>query len=170
MRLTGSGDRTVTVTCSTTGCRMPPRSKDLASLRAFAAQHAAAHAKAATPRPHAACHCRAEGCAAHEGSQVSCAGAAVLVLRHDAAFGRVWSVEVVCAACAALIPHARVIARAAAPRPGTTRPSTPAVPAPARSAVPGGFSSPSSPAEGGGSPRPRRGGSGPLRPRGGQTR
>ncbi|MER7577614.1 hypothetical protein [Streptomyces sp. NPDC126514] len=168
VRLTGYGDRTATVTCSTAACRMPTRSKDLASLRAFAAQHAAAHAKAATPRPNAACHCGAEHCAAHEDAKVYCAGAVALILRHDPAFGRVWSIEEVCAACAPLIPHARIIARAATPQPRTARPSAAAVPAPARSAVPGGFSSPS-PAEGDGLPRPRRSGSRPRRPRRGQA-
>ncbi|MFF3404020.1 hypothetical protein ACFYW6_36715 [Streptomyces sp. NPDC002659] len=147
---------------------MPPRSKDLASLRTFAAQHAAAHAKAATLRPNAACSCRAERCAAHEDTKVYCAGAAALILRHDPAFGRVWSVEEVCTACAPLIPHARIIARAVTPRPDTTRSSAAAVPALARAVVPGGFSSPSPPADG--DPHPRRTGFGPRRPRGGQAR
>lgn len=168
MRLTGYGNRTATVTCSTAACRMPPRSKDLASLRTFAAQHAAAHAKAATLRPNAACHCRTEHCAAHEDTKVYCTGTAALILRHDPAFGRVWSVEEVCVACAPLIPHARIITRAVTQRPDTTRPSTVTLPSPPRSAVPGGFSSPSPPADR--DPHLRRPGSGPRRPRGGQAR
>ncbi|WP_258308328.1 hypothetical protein [Streptomyces sp. NWU339] len=54
-------------TDSTEACRMQPRSKDLAALRTFTAQHAAAHAKAARPRPHpdAVCHRRAHKCASH---------------------------------------------------------------------------------------------------------
>ncbi|MFI8294191.1 hypothetical protein ACIGBL_34305 [Streptomyces sp. NPDC085614] len=132
-------------------------------MRTFAAQHAAAL------RPNAACHCRAEHCAANEDTKVYCAGATALILRHDPAFGRVWSVEEVCVACAALIPHARIIARAAAPRSGTSRTPGATVPTPARSAVPGGFSSPSPPTDGG-PPRPRQARTGPRRPRSGQAR
>ncbi|MCX4826945.1 hypothetical protein OG883_45750 [Streptomyces sp. NBC_01142] len=168
VRLTGFADRSATVTCSTSACRMPARSKDLPALRAFAARHAAAHAKAATLRPNAACHCRADRCAAHEDTRVHCTGAAVLILRHDPTIGRVWSVEEVCETCAPLIPHARTIARAPRPRPAATALKAPApkVPAPARAGVPGGFSSPSAPADGD-APR-RRPRPGPRR--GGQTR
>ncbi|MGW9025739.1 hypothetical protein ACWGQ5_16310, partial [Streptomyces sp. NPDC055722] len=81
--------RSVSVSCSTAGCRMPPRSKDVAALRAFAAQHAAVHTKVATVRPDAACHCQVGGCAAHEGTKVHCAGAVVLIVPHDPVIGRV---------------------------------------------------------------------------------
>lgn len=145
---------------------MPPRSKDLASLRTFAALHAAAHAKAATPRPHAACHCRAERCAAHDDTRVHCTSAAAMILRHDPALGRVWSVEEVCTACAPLIPHARILTRSVTPQRGTTRP--PAATAPPLPAVPAGFSSPAPPA--GSDPHPRRTGPAPRRPRGGGAR
>ncbi|MFE4925159.1 hypothetical protein [Streptomyces sp. NPDC056661] len=143
VRLTGYADRSATVTCSTAACRMPARSKDLAALRTFAAGHAAAHAKAATIRPNAACHCRAQTCAAHAQDRVYCTGSVVMILRHDPTVGRVWSVEEVCQTCAPLIPHARVIARAARPRPATVQPAEPAVqdPPSARTTVPAGFSS-----------------------------
>ncbi|WP_411075736.1 hypothetical protein [Streptomyces sp. cmx-4-7] len=114
VRLTGHGDRTANVTC-TSPCTMPARSRDLAVLRTFAAQHAAAHAKAATVRPNAACHCRAERCEAHSGDKTLCAGEVVMILRHDPIVGQVWIVEEVCAMCAPHIPHARVLARAATP-------------------------------------------------------
>ncbi|MGI5133816.1 hypothetical protein [Streptomyces sp. CA-106110] len=155
IRITGHSDRSATVSCSTGGCQMPPRSKNVAALRAFAAQHAAAHARAARVRPDAHCHCRADGCAAHEAAKVSCAGAVVLIVRHDAAVGRVWSVEEVCQTCAALIPNAAVHARAARPAPTA---SAHTVPAPARSSVPGGFSSPGAEADSGREAvaRPRR--------------
>ncbi|MFJ5933958.1 hypothetical protein [Streptomyces sp. NPDC093071] len=124
VRLTGHSDRAVSVTC-TSPCTMPARSRDLASLRAFAAQHAAAHAKAATVRPNAACHCRAERCEAHPGDKTLCAGEVVLILRHDPIVGQVWIVEEVCATCAPHIPHARILARAAAPaRRATAKPAT----------------------------------------------
>ncbi|MFJ3540089.1 hypothetical protein ACIPQA_32080 [Streptomyces sp. NPDC090109] len=124
VRLTGHGDRTVSVTC-TSPCTMPARSRDLAALRVFAARHAAAHAKAATVRPDAACHCRAERCEAHPGDKTLCAGEVVLILRHDPIVGQVWIVEEVCAMCAPHIPHARVLARAAAPaRRATGKPTT----------------------------------------------
>ncbi|MFE7328057.1 hypothetical protein ACFU8W_24300 [Streptomyces sp. NPDC057565] len=136
VRLTGHADRSATITCSTAACRMPARSKDLAALRTFAASHAAAHAKAATIRPNAACHCRAQTCAAHAQDRVYCTGSVVMILRHDPTVGRVWSVEEVCQTCAPLIPHARVIARAPRPRPAAVQ-----NPAPARTTVPAGFSS-----------------------------
>jgi hypothetical protein len=79
IRLTGHTDHTATVTCSTAGCKMPPRSRNLAALRTFAAQHAAAHAKTATVRPNAACHCRAQQCSMHPAAKATlCAGAVVL--------------------------------------------------------------------------------------------
>ncbi|RSS47133.1 hypothetical protein [Streptomyces sp. WAC08241] len=114
VRLTGHSDRTASVTC-TSSCTMPARSRDLASLRAFAARHAAAHARVATVRPDAACHCRAGRCEAHPGDKTSCAGEVVMILRHDPVVGQVWIVEEVCAMCAPHIPHARILARAAAP-------------------------------------------------------
>lgn len=82
VRLTGHSDRTASVTC-TSPCRMPARSRDLTALRAFAARHAAAHAKAAAVRPDAACHCRAERCEAHSREKTPCAGERLLILRHD---------------------------------------------------------------------------------------
>ncbi|MEZ3182713.1 hypothetical protein KYY02_29860 [Streptomyces pimonensis] len=146
VRITGHSDRSATVSCSTPACRMPARSKDLAALRAFAARHAAAHAKAATVRPHAWCHCGSQGCAAHPETAAHCAGAVLLVLRHDPTVGRVWNVEEVCETCAPLLPNVTVLARATRPRRPTAQPTT-AVPA-ARPAVPGGFSSPATgPAE-----------------------
>lgn len=128
---------------------MPARSRDVAALRRFAEAHAAAHARAATVRPDAACGCRQHKCAAHEGTRVSCAGAVVLVLRHDPAVGQVWTLSEVCSACAPLMSHARVVARAAprarqggdAPPPTEPARQAPAVPAESR-AVPGGFSAP----------------------------
>ncbi|MFH9044333.1 hypothetical protein ACH4FA_34065 [Streptomyces sp. NPDC017966] len=151
VRLTGHSDRTASVSCSTPACRMPARSKDLAALRAFAARHAAAHAKAATVRPHAWCHCGSQRCAAHPETKTHCAGAVLLILRHDPTVGRVWSVEEVCETCAPLLAHATVLARAAQPRRRTDRPATdrPATVVPAaRPGVPGGFSSPAAgPAE-----------------------
>ncbi|MFH8798100.1 hypothetical protein ACH4F6_00665 [Streptomyces sp. NPDC017936] len=147
VRITGHSDRTASVSCSTSACRMPPRSKDVASLRAFAARHAAAHAKAATVRPHAWCHCGSQHCAAHPEATAHCAGAVLLILRHDPTVGRVWSVEEVCEACAPLLAHTSVLARAASPRRRTAQPATAAArstgAAPAtRPSVPGGFSSP----------------------------
>ncbi|MFI9122486.1 hypothetical protein ACIGW0_24385 [Streptomyces bikiniensis] len=99
---------------------MPARSRDLAALRAFAARHAAAHAKAAAVRPNASCHCRAERCEAHPGEKTPCAGEVVLILRHDPIVGQVWIVEEVCGMCAPHIPHARILARAAVPAGRTT--------------------------------------------------
>ncbi|WP_351234433.1 hypothetical protein [Streptomyces sp. NPDC002133] len=170
VRLTGHSDRTATVTCSTAACRMPARSKNLAAMRTFAAQHAAAHAKAATIRPNASCHCRAQQCAAHPDMRVHCAGVVVMILRHDPTVGRVWSVEEVCAACAPLISHATVVARATRPRPAAAERDPAQVPAP-RSAVPGGFSSPGAPADGAAQRRrPRPTARRPRRPGNGQGR
>ncbi|WP_317447491.1 hypothetical protein [Streptomyces collinus] len=140
VRLTGYADRSATVACSNTACKMPARSKDLAALRRFAAQHAAAHAKAANPRPNAWCHCGSTGCEAHPDTRTQCAGAVTLILRHDPTVGRVWNVEEVCAACAPLLAHTTAVARAARPGRASAQPPAPA-PA-ARPGVPGGFSSP----------------------------
>ncbi|MGW2449614.1 hypothetical protein, partial [Streptomyces sp. NPDC001675] len=163
VRLTGYADRSATVSCTTAACRMPPRSKDLAALRAFAAQHAAAHAKAATVRPNAWCHCGSTRCEAPPDTRTHCAGAVTLILRHDPTVGRVWTIEEVCAACAPLIPHTTVVARAARPRRTVEQPAA-TVPAPTRAGVPGGFSSPdTAPADG--TPAPgRRSGRRPPRP------
>jgi len=89
IRIISHGRTTASVTCSTTACRMPPRSVDLAALRAFAARHAAAHAKAATLRPNARCHCGAQSCGAHPDTKTHCAGAVLLILRHDPLVRRV---------------------------------------------------------------------------------
>nr|WP_189936111.1 hypothetical protein [Streptomyces aurantiogriseus] len=155
IRVVGHRDRTASVTCSS-ACAMPPRSRDLAALRRFAEAHAAAHARAAAVRPDAACWCRRQRCALHEATRVACAGAVVLVLRHDPAVGQVWSLSEVCSACAPLMPHTRVMGRAApaagdagVPETGD-RPSAEAVarpPSPAPTVapprlVPGGFSAP----------------------------
>ncbi|MEU0059373.1 hypothetical protein [Streptomyces sp. NPDC006334] len=152
IRVVGHRDRTASVTCSS-ACSMPPRSRDLTALRRFAEAHAAAHAKAAAVRHDAACWCRHERCALHEGVRVACAGSVVLVLRHNPAVGQVWTLSEVCSACAPLMTHTRVLGRAAPPRqeaaagPGRRVPAEqPAVSdsdtaAPPR-LVPGGFSAP----------------------------
>ncbi|MGP3953478.1 hypothetical protein [Streptomyces sp. 7N604] len=163
VRLTGHSDRTASVSCSTVACRMPPRSRNLAALRTFAAQHAAAHARAATIRPNASCHCRAQHCAAHQ-AKVRCAGGVVMILRHDPTVGREWTVEEVCESCAPLIAHATIVGRADRARSAATTKPAKKVPTPARSSVPTGFSSPSDPAAGD-PPRRRRPRSGPRRPR-----
>lgn len=141
IRVVGHRDRTASVTCSS-ACAMPPRSRDVAALRRFAEAHAAAHAKAAAVRPDAACWCRQQRCAAHEGTRVACAGQVLLVLRHDPAVGQVWTLCEVCSACAPLMTHARVVARAAPPE----RTRVPEQPGPRPTApgplVPGGFSAP----------------------------
>jgi hypothetical protein len=181
VRLTGHADRTATVSCSTGACTMPPRSRDVAALRRFAALHAASHAKAARVRERASCQCWAQSCAAHEGMRVHCSGSTVLVLRHDPAVARVWHLAEVCAACAKVMTHTRVVGL---PAP-TARPATAAaerrperseragqhVPAPAAVAV--GFSSTASV---GGDEAPRRAPGQARRgqrrgaPRGGQRR
>ncbi|MGW8954690.1 hypothetical protein [Streptomyces sp. NPDC055709] len=170
VRLIGHADRSATVTCTTAACRMPARSKDLAALRIFAAQHVAAHAKAATLRPHASCHCRAQQCGAHPDTRVYCSGGVVLILRHDPTVGRVWTVEEVCEACAPLIPTARVLARAQRQPPAA--PPAERVPAPARSSVPGGFSSVGAATADGDEAvrRPRQGPRNPRRRHPGQNR
>ncbi|MGW0944868.1 hypothetical protein ACWD4O_20290 [Streptomyces sp. NPDC002623] len=144
IRVVGHRDRTASVTCSS-ACAMPPRSRDLPALRRFAVAHAAAHAKAAAVHPDAACWCRRQRCALHEGARVTCAGAVVLVLRHDPAVGQVWTLSEVCSACAASLPHARVLSRSAPPRPRVAEARPPAVGP--RRLVPGGFSAPSAEAE-----------------------
>ncbi|MFK0112081.1 hypothetical protein [Streptomyces sp. NPDC091217] len=128
------------------------RSRDLAGLRAFAAQHASAHARVATVHANAWCHCGSTQCAAHPNTPAHCAGGVALVLQHDPLVGRVWTLEEVCEACAPLIPNARVLARAARPPRASQRRDgqmPPQLPAPARPGIPGGFSSPAAqPAEG----------------------
>jgi hypothetical protein len=141
---------------------MPPRSENLTGLRAFAAAHAAAHARAATVNPNAYCHCGSQRCGAHPDTKTSCVGGVVLILRHDPVMRRVWSLEEVCETCAPLIPNATVMARAARPNRTTSRPATPTaqVPTPARP----GHRGSSAPADGDAAPvrRPRRA---PQRPR-----
>ncbi|WP_405915220.1 hypothetical protein [Streptomyces sp. NBC_00728] len=157
---------------------MPPRSRDLAALRRFAEAHVGAHARAATVHADAACACRQAQCASHEDSQVHCMGSVLLVLRHDPAIAQVWTLMEVCAACAPMMTHTRVVGRAV---PRTRTPSTPsatttpeaAAGAPvAAPAIPGGFSAPTGPgfnsadappapsrrrAAGRGRPQPRQG-------------
>ncbi|MET7490470.1 hypothetical protein [Streptomyces sp. NPDC005538] len=170
VRITGHGGRAASVTCSTAACRMPPRSEDLTALHAFAAAHAAAHAKVATINPDAYCHCGSQRCGAHPDTKTSCAGGVVMILRHDPIVRRVWSLEEVCEMCAPLIPHATVLGRAARPNRTTKRPATPAaqVTAPARPGIAGGFSS--APAEGDADPvrRSRRASQRPRSRRSGQ--
>ncbi|MFF8401745.1 hypothetical protein ACF06P_08940 [Streptomyces sp. NPDC015684] len=125
VRLTGYADRSATVSCSNTACTTPARSKDLSALRRFAAQHAAAHAKAATVRANARCHCASIGCEAHPDTRTQCAGAVTLILRHDPTVGRVWNIEEVCAACAPLLTHTTVVARAARPQRASAQPAAP---------------------------------------------
>ncbi|MFI5867126.1 hypothetical protein [Streptomyces sp. NPDC051546] len=164
VRIIGHGGRAASVTCSTAGCRMPPRREDVTALRVFAAAHAAAHARAATLNPSAYCHCGSQRCGAHPTARTSCAGRVVMILRHDPIVRRVWSVEEVCEMCAPLIPNATVLARAEQPSRTTHRPAPTGapVPAPARPGIAGGFSS--SPGEGDPAPvrHPRRT---PQRPR-----
>ncbi|MFI1388351.1 hypothetical protein [Streptomyces griseoaurantiacus] len=112
VRVTGHSDRSASVVCSA-ACRMPARSRDVAALRRFAEAHAAAHAKAATVRGDASCQCRVQQCSAHQGTKVLCGGTVLLVLRHNPAVGRVWTLAEVCERCAPLMTHARVVGRAA---------------------------------------------------------
>ena len=123
VRVTGHSDRSASVVCSA-ACRMPSRSRDVAALRRFAEAHAAAHAKAATVRGDASCQCRVQQCSAHPGTRVLCGGTVLLVLRHNPAVGRVWTLAEVCERCAPLMTHARVVARA------TPRDTAPPHPAP----------------------------------------
>ncbi|MFI1809433.1 hypothetical protein ACH414_03715 [Streptomyces sp. NPDC020422] len=146
---------------------MPARSRDIAALRAFAGEHARAHARLATPRPNAACACGASACR-HHTARATCTGTTLLVLIHNPAVAEVWTLAEICQACAPLITHATVLAGGrtvtAQPGAGTTRtaPAAPAGPPP----VAVGFSSPG--AAGGEVPTPpsgrRRTGRG--RPRG----
>ncbi|MFD7078887.1 hypothetical protein [Streptomyces sp. NPDC059918] len=164
VRLTGHGDHTVSVTCSTAACRMPSRSKDTAAMRRFAAEHSRAHARLATVRPDAACACRAAECGFHEDTRASCTGAPLLVLIHNPAVGQVWTLAEICQACAPLISHTAVLGRAepsGPPRsPSASAPvsSLTASPPPARVAVAGGFSSPEAAPEAVSRRRPFRGG------------
>ncbi|WP_412079137.1 hypothetical protein ACLF6K_02620 [Streptomyces xanthophaeus] len=167
VRLTGYGDHTVSVTCSTEACRMPPRSKDTAAMRRFAAEHARAHARLATVRPQADCACRAAECAYHENSRTACTGAPLLVLIHNPAVGQVWTLAEICQACAPLISHTSILGSARRPAGSAAAPvpaadpasAVPAATAPARVAVPGGFSSPEAAPEAVARRRPHRGGS-----------
>ncbi|MGX1543613.1 hypothetical protein [Streptomyces adustus] len=124
---------------------MPPRSRDIAALRRFAEAHAAAHAKAASVRPDAACSCRQQRCVLHENTRVSCGGVVLLVLRHDPSVGQVWTLSEVCSACAPLMSHTRVLGRAAPlgrPAEPGVAPVSPGSRAAAPRLVPGGFSGP----------------------------
>ncbi|MER5748884.1 hypothetical protein [Streptomyces sp. NPDC002088] len=124
---------------------MPPRSRDVAALRRFAEAHAAAHARAAAVRPDAACSCRQQRCVLHEGTRVTCGGVVVLVLRHDPSVGQVWTLSEVCSVCAPLMPHTRVLGRAAPLGQPPEQRSAPVAPAPRAAPprlVPGGFSGP----------------------------
>ncbi|MFF3088860.1 hypothetical protein ACFVRB_28055 [Streptomyces nojiriensis] len=139
VRLTGHPDHTVSVTCSTAACKMPPRSKDAASMRRFAAEHVKAHGRLAGPRPNAACSCGSAQCTLHE-TPVHCAGTSLLVLVHNPAVGQVWNLAEVCQACARHIPHITILTTG---KPTLPTPAAPSVEQPAqRAAVPGGFSSP----------------------------
>ncbi|MBT2404632.1 hypothetical protein J7I97_20120 [Streptomyces sp. ISL-87] len=139
VRLTGHLDHTVSVTCSTAACRVPPRSKDAASMRRFAAEHIKAHGRLAGARPNAACSCGSADCALHE-SRVHCSGSSLLVLVHNLAVGQVWTLAEVCQTCARNIPHITILATA---KPSVPTPAAPSAEQPAqRTAVPGGFSSP----------------------------
>ncbi len=131
---------------------MPPRSKDVAAMRRFAAEHVRAHARLATVRPNAACACRAADCAFHEHTRTACTGAPLLLLVHNPAVGQVWSLAEICQACAPLISHTTVLGRSQRPAAGAAAPVPDRAPAEgsagsagsaaARVAVPGGFSSP----------------------------
>ncbi|MFE5717871.1 hypothetical protein [Streptomyces erythrochromogenes] len=122
VRLTGHPDHTVSVTCSTTACRMPPRSKDAAGMRRFAAEHARAHGRLAGARPNAACSCGSAECALHE-PRAHCSGPALLVLVHNPAVGQAWTLAEVCQACARSIPHITVLATG---KPAASAPAAPA--------------------------------------------
>ncbi len=157
VRLTGHSDHSVTVTCSNGACHMPPRSRDTAALRRFAAQHARAHARLVTVRPNAACACRAADCSFHEGKRASCHGAPMLILIHNPAVGQVWTLAETCQACAPLISNTSVLARAAHPPAAVPAASSAGVnPVAAPAVVPGGFSSPGPAPEAAASRRPRR--------------
>ncbi|MEV7569407.1 hypothetical protein [Streptomyces tanashiensis] len=138
VRLTGHPDHSATVACSTAACRMPPRSKDINALRRFAHQHVQAHARSATPRPHATCACGAADCR-HHTTRTTCTGRTLLVLIHNRAVGDVWTLTEVCQACAPHIVNATVLPGAPA-QPGSSVPAAtkPAPPAPVQAI----FSSP----------------------------
>lgn len=171
VRLTGYGDHTVSVSCSVEACRMPPRSKDVAAMRRFAAEHVRAHARLATVRPNAACACRAAECAFHEHTRTACTGAPLLLLVHNPAVGQVWTLAEICQACAPLISHTTVLGRSQRPAAGRAVPAMPApdqasAPAsaegpagspPVRVVVPGGFSSPEAAPEAVARRRPHQG-------------
>ncbi|WP_234318324.1 hypothetical protein [Streptomyces sp. NRRL S-244] len=133
-------------------------------MRRFAAEHARAHARLATVRPHAACACRAAECGFHEDTRAACTGAPLLVLIHNPAVGQVWTLAEICQACAPLISHTAVLGRAQQSAPPRTPAASaaasplPASPAPARVAVAGGFSSPEAAPEAVSRRRPYRGG------------
>ncbi|MEV8623899.1 hypothetical protein [Streptomyces sp. NPDC051079] len=135
---------------------MPARSKDIAGMRAFAREHARAHARLAAPRPNAACACGASGCR-HHTARATCTGTTLLVLIHNPIVAEVWTLAEICQACAPHITHATVLAGgrtvAAQPSPGAARtaPAAPAGPPP----VAVGFSSPG--AAGGEAPTPPAG-------------
>ncbi|WP_043194720.1 hypothetical protein [Streptomyces sp. NRRL F-2664] len=164
VRLTGHADHSASVTCSTEACRMPPRSKDTAALKRFAAEHVRAHARLATVRPNAACACRAAQCALHE-ARTQCTGSTLLVLVHNPAVGQVWTLAEICQSCAPLIAHTAILGRAQPP--ARQAPPAAAIPAPAGPPgaaplpVAGGFSSPQAAPEAPARRRPRR----PARPR-----
>ncbi|WP_424216300.1 hypothetical protein ACN20G_29615 (plasmid) [Streptomyces sp. BI20] len=151
VRVTGHADHTVSVTCSDNTCRMPARSKDVAAVRRAAAEHAALHARRAGARPEASCHCGAEQCALHE-ARAACSGASMLVLIHNRAVGRVWTLADVCQACAREIPHLTVLAKATTASTAPARVPGAAEATPVRPAVAGGFSSPQAASD----PTPRR--------------
>ncbi|OEJ36070.1 hypothetical protein BGK67_30155 [Streptomyces subrutilus] len=138
---------------------MPPRSKDTAAMRRFAAEHARAHARLATVRPHAACACGAAECGFHEDTRASCTGAPLLVLIHNPAVGQVWTLAEICQGCAPLISHTAVLGRAQdGPKASAPAAPVPSSPVPAPVAVAGGFSSPEAAPEVVARRRPHRGG------------
>ncbi|MER7519138.1 hypothetical protein [Streptomyces sp. NPDC126499] len=92
---------------------MPARSRDIQALRVFAAEHARAHGRLATPRPNADCACGATGCR-HHTARATCTGRTLLVLIHNPAVAEVWTLAEICQACAPLIAHATVVAGAGA--------------------------------------------------------
>lgn len=51
-------------------------------------------------RGDASCQCRVQQCSAHQGTKVLCGGTVLLVLRHNPAVGRVWTLAEVCERCA----------------------------------------------------------------------
>ncbi|WMX48632.1 hypothetical protein RGF97_32870 [Streptomyces roseicoloratus] len=151
IRLTGHSDHSATVTCSTAGCRMPARSKDLHSLRVFAAEHVRAHARLASPRPNAACACGASDCR-HHAARTTCTGRALLVLIHNPAVAEVWTLAEICQACAPQISHASVLAGAGGA--GGDRDSLAARAAAATAAAAGTAGPPAGPSAGGAAAAP----------------